>query len=111
VGGAEDAMDTPPGQVSAPVGAWVLFFVFGVLFAAHGLYMIVLPSADPDHWKWYTQDADVIAYLGDEFRATGGTTVVLGALTMVMSVRWFRTGDRWAWFAFWLFPLLFAWAS
>ena len=39
---------------ASPVSAWVLFFAFGLLIAAHGLYMIVLPSADPDHWRSYT---------------------------------------------------------
>jgi hypothetical protein len=111
VSGAEDTNGHAPRRASEPVGAWVLFFVFGLLLAAHGIYMIVLPSADPDHWKWYTRDADVITYLSDEFRASGGTTVGLGVLTMVMSLRWFRAGDRWAWYAFWFFPLLFGWAT
>jgi hypothetical protein len=104
----EEAMDSSTAE-SQPVGAWLLFFVFGVLFAAYGVYQIVLPSVDPDHWRYYTTDADVIAYLADDFRATGGMEVVLGVLTMIVSVRWFRRADRWAWYAFWLFPLLFVW--
>jgi len=99
-----------PAPASDPVGAWPLFFGFGLLLAAHGVYLMVLPSVDSDHWKYYTTDADVIAYLADEFRATGGMEFVLGALTMIVSVRWFRSADRWAWYAFWLFPLLFGWA-
>ena len=53
-----------------PVRSWGLFFAFGLLIAAHGLYMIVLPTADPGHWRSYTSDADVMAYLADEFRAS-----------------------------------------
>jgi hypothetical protein len=106
--GAEAPMDSSR-RAPEPAGAWVLFFAFGVLLAAHGVYLMVLPSVDPDHWRYYTTDADVIAYLADEFRATGGMEVVLGALTMIVSARWFRSGDRWAWSAFWLFPLLFGW--
>ena len=87
----------------------MVFFAFGVLFVAHGLYMILLPSADPDHWRFYTSDPDVVAYLADEFRASGGLEVVLGVLTMIAAVRWFRTGDPWAWWAFWVFPAVFAW--
>ena len=87
----------------------MLFFVFGLLLAAHGLYMVVLPSADPDHWRYYTSDADVVAYLSDEFRASGGMEMALGALTMLIAVRWFRRGDPWAWLGFWVFPVLFAW--
>jgi len=117
MGGVNDTSDgeSPPidqlGSNSEPVHAWVLFFVFGLLIAAHGLYMIVLPTADPQHWRSYTSDADVIAYLADEFRASGGMEIALGALTMLIAVRWFRTGDPWAWLAFWVFPVLFAWGT
>ncbi len=97
------------GSNPEPVRAWALFFAFGLLIAAHGLYLIVLPTADPDHWRYYTSDADVIAYLADDFRASGGMEIALGALTMLMAVRWFRAGDPWAWLAFWVFPVLFAW--
>ena len=38
----------------------------GLFIAAHGVYMIVLPTADPGHWRYYTSDADVIAYLADD---------------------------------------------
>ena len=55
---------------SGPVDAWVLFLLFGLLIAAHGFYMIVLPSADPDHWRSYTSDPDVVAYLADDFMAS-----------------------------------------
>ena len=92
-----------------PVQAWALFFVFGLLITAHGLYMIVLPTADPDHWRYYTSDAAVTAYLADDFRASGGMEIALGTLTMLIAVRWFRAGDPWAWLAFWVFPVLFAW--
>jgi len=97
------------GQGVDAVGAWVLFFVFGLLISVHGLYLIVLPSADPDHWKSYTSDADVISYLADDFRATGGMELAFGVLTMLVAARWFRAGDPWAWGAFWVFPILFAW--
>ena len=94
---------------SRPVGAWVLFFILGMLLVVYGVYLVVLPSADPDHWRSYTTDPAVVAYLVDDFRATGGMTVAFGALTALTSARWFRAGDRWAWYAFWVFPLLFVW--
>jgi hypothetical protein len=92
-----------------PSACWGLFFAYGLLFIAYGVYLAVLPSADPDHWRYYTRDPDVIAYLADDFRASGGLMVGFGALTMLTSVRWFRAGDRWAWYAYWIFPVLFAW--
>ena len=98
-----------PGSEPGPVDAWVLFLVFGLLLAAHGLYMIVLPSAEPDHWRSYASDPDVVAYLVDDFRTSGGMEIALGALTIFVAVRWFRAGDPWAWWAFRVFPALFAW--
>lgn len=93
-----------------PTVSWVLFFAYGILFVVYGVYLAVLPTADPDHWRYYTADPDVIAYLADEFRATGGLMVAFGALTSLTAARWFRAGDRWAWYAFWIFPALFAWS-
>ncbi len=69
----------------------------------------MLPSVDPDHWRYYTDDPDVIAYLADDFRGIGGMTVAFGVLTAVAAAAWFRTADRRAWYAFWIFPALFAW--
>jgi hypothetical protein len=105
-GGGSPQTDKPG---SGPVDAWVLFLLFGLLIAAHGLYMIVLPSAEPDHWRAYTSDPDVVAYLADDFRASGGMEMALGALTIFVARRWFRAGDPWAWGAFWIFPALFVW--
>lgn len=92
-----------------PGWSWGLFLSYGVLFSAYGVYLVVLPTADPDHWRYYTTDPQVIAYLSDEFRATGGLMVVFGAMTSLVAARWFRAGDRWAWYACWIFPVLFAW--
>ncbi len=98
-----------PGYHSRPVGAWVVFFIFGVMLVVDGLYLVALPSVDPDHWKSYTSDPDVVTYLAEDFRSTGGMTVAFGVLTALTAARWFRAGDRWAWYAFWTFPLLFGW--
>ena len=36
--------------------------------------------------------------------------IALGTLTtLLIAMRWFRAGDPWAWLAFWVFPVLFAW--
>lgn len=103
----DDAQRSPAPKL---IGSWGLFFAYGLFFVADGVYLAVLPSADPDHWRYDTTDPDVIAYLADDFRATGGLLVAFGAMTSLASVRWLRAGDRWAWYAFWIFPVLFAWS-
>jgi hypothetical protein len=89
---------------------WIVFFLFGVLLTAHAIYMMILPSADPDHWEAFTTDPVMIAYLADEFRSAGAMQLGFGIFSMVIAARWFRRGDRWAWFAFWYFPILFVWS-
>lgn len=87
----------------------MLFFGVGLLLVAYGVYLVVLPTASPDHWEAYTTDPDVVAYLADDFRANGGLVVAFGLLTALSSVRWLRAGDPWAWYAFWVFPVLCVW--
>ena len=84
--------------------------LFGALLAAHAIYMMVLPSADPNHWRAFTTDPAMTAYLADEFRSAGAMQLGFAIFSMVIASRWFRQGDRWAWFAFWYFPVLFVWS-
>jgi hypothetical protein len=63
--------------VARPRGAWQTFTVLGVLLAAYSVYLIVLPSADPGHWRAFTTDPEMLRYLGDEFRSSGGITLGL----------------------------------
>jgi hypothetical protein len=89
---------------------WILFFLFGALLGAHAIYLMVLPSADPDHWRAFTRDPEMIAYLTDDFRASGAMQLGFAIMSMTIAGRWFRLGDRWAWVLFWYFPVLFAWS-
>ena len=89
---------------------WILFFLFGALLGAHAIYLMVLPSADPDHWRAFTSDPEMIAYLADDFRASGAMQLGFAIMSMTIAGRWFRLGDRWAWVLFWYFPVLFAWS-
>jgi hypothetical protein len=98
-----------PSPGAKQTDAWVPFFALGLFMMAFGVYQAVLPSADPNHWKSFITDPVVVAYVADDFRASGGMTVAFGLLTAVASFRWFRAGDPWAWFTFWIFPILCAW--
>lgn len=52
---------------------WVVFLGLGMLIGAHALYLMILPSADPHHWRAYTDDPVMLAYLADDFRSSGAT--------------------------------------
>jgi hypothetical protein len=98
-------------RVARPSGAWQTFMVLGILLAAYSVYLIVLPSADPGHWRAFTTDAEMLSYLGDEFRSSGAIALGFSLFSVIVSVRWFRSGDPWAWALLWFHPLLYAWLS
>jgi hypothetical protein len=76
----------------------------------HAIYLMVLPTADPDHWRAFTNDPEMIAYLADDFRSSGAMQLGFATMSVAIASRWFRRGDRWAWIVFWYFPVLFAWS-
>src|SRR4051794_2952758 len=45
--------------------------LLGALVGAHAVYLMVLPSADPEHWREYTTDPKMLGYLRDEPRVRG----------------------------------------
>jgi hypothetical protein len=48
---------------------WVVFFLLGALLGVHAIYLMVLPSVEPDHWREFTTDPKMLAYLADDFRS------------------------------------------
>ena len=94
-----------------PAVAWQVFVVLGVLVGVHAVYLMVLPSADPDHWREYTTDPEVLGYLRDQFRSSGAFQLGFSIFAVVVSARWFRAGDPYAWAVLWFYPLLFTWQA
>jgi len=94
-----------------PAVTWQVFVVLGALIGAHAVYLMVLPSVDPEHWRAYTTDPETLSYLGDEFRSSGAFQLGFSIFSIVVSLRWFRTGDPWAWAVLWFYPLLFIWLA
>jgi hypothetical protein len=88
-----------------------VFVLLGALIGAHAVYLMVLPSVDPEHWRAYTTDPEMLSYLGDEFRSSGAFELGFSILSIVVSVRWFRAGDPYAWAVLWFHPLLFTWLA
>jgi hypothetical protein len=97
-------------ESSEPTGSgpvWGLFLGLGVLFVVYGVYAMTLPILQPGHWDDITSDPDAVSYISVNFQWLGLLGFGLGILTMVAAYAAFRRGARWAWYAFWLYPLLF----
>jgi hypothetical protein len=40
--------------------AWLFFAGVGILFLVYGIYAILLPSLQPDHWVFFTFDGNTV---------------------------------------------------
>jgi hypothetical protein len=69
---------------------WVVFFLFGALLGVHAIYLMVLPSVEPDHWREFTTDPKMLAYLADDFRSAGAMQLGSAVMSMAVAGRWFR---------------------
>ena len=87
--------------------AWLPFAGFGILFVVYGVYAFTLIDAQPSHWDWITSDQQVVDYLGGTFKVIGMTSSGLGIMTVIVATGGFRKGERWAWYAFTVFPFFF----
>ena len=72
--------------------AWTVFIFFAVLATLFGVF----PGG------WFAEDSERDVAL---LTATYGAVAVV--LTVVIAATAFRRGERWAWFAFWVWPLFF----
>ena len=69
---------------------WVVFFLLGALLGVHAIYLMVLPSVEPNHWREFTTDPKMLAYLADDFRSAGAMQLGSAVMSMAVAGRWFR---------------------
>ncbi len=95
--------------------AWILFFVLGVLSAAAAPVMLLGIPPDPPSPQGFTGlTSDEIAaripgiadYTASISRQLGNFMLATGLLMAVLAAVPFRKGERWAWYALWVAPLL-----
>jgi hypothetical protein len=72
--------------------AWIVFLFFAVLATLFGVF----PGS------WFEEGGDRDAPL-----LTSTYAAVAIVLTVAIALTAFRRGERWAWFAFWVWPLFF----
>ena len=99
---------TDPEQSDIPAMrsyVWLVFASFGLLFIVYGIYAFTLQYLQPAHWQFLTFDRDTADYIGGKFRWLGMVSFGFGILTIAISYGSFRRGDKWAWYAFTLYPI------
>lgn len=99
--------------------SWIVFLVLGLIITLFGLGDILTGGATFESGEAPTLQgisgmtwqelgstspnaANMIGYL---VRAGGAHLFVFGLLSMIITATAFRRGERWAWYAMWLWPL------
>jgi hypothetical protein len=72
-----------------------------------GIYSFALQSLQPDHWLWMTTSTTITDYVGSTFRWLGMISFGFGFFTLAIAYNSFRKGEKWAWYAFTLYPVFF----
>lgn len=103
--------EIPTAQRQYGKHAWAIFFLFGLLLLAYGFDAFSLPYRDPQHWDFLGTDKVVFDYLSMNFRWIGMLTVGFAIFTIAVSLTAYRRGERWAWYAFWYWPIFWVLAA
>lgn len=94
---------------------WKIFLIISVIFGLFGFGDFSLGmNADPAiaesiigiSWEQTQTNSPEAAHLIDmQVRAGGAQLIVLSALSIVVCLLGYRHGQRWAWYALWVFPI------
>ncbi len=96
--------------------AWLLFFVLGVLAAIAGpfFFLLGIPPDPPSPEGFTGLSSEEIAaripgmagYVGSISTQLGNFMLTMGVLMAAIAAGPFRRGERWAWYVFWVVPLM-----
>ena len=94
--------------------AWIIFFAYGLLSVIAALRILPGRPPDPPSPEGFTgltlaeMDArlpGVLGYISSISTQLGNFMLALGVLIMGVAAVPFRKGEKWAWYAFWIFPI------
>lgn len=102
--------------------SWIVFLVLSLIIALFGLGDILTGGSTFESgeaptmqgisgmtWQELGSTSPNAAHMIDYLvRAGGAHLFVLGLLSLIVAVTAFRRGDRWAWYAMWLWPFWLA---
>lgn len=94
--------------------AWVVFFFFPIFFileSVRGLLFVVPPdetnlqSITGMSWSQLAASNPRLAeYIGFASVGTYGVQLAFATIIMAIAITSYRKGERWAWYALWIFP-------
>lgn len=95
--------------------AWLVFVLVGLSGLIPGIQISLSPLSGAAFLASFGHpvpeiilaDAEALAFLTFFLQWTGLMVIGVNTLTVIVAVTAFRRGKRWAWWAFWYWPLLF----
>jgi hypothetical protein len=103
------SIDTP--TVRVPWVSWGLLTMASTFVASSALWVALTPAGDQTEltgraWEQFAlQDPEVAYLFSRQLTIIGFQGAGFGLLAAVVSVIPYRRGERWAWYALWLFPV------
>jgi hypothetical protein len=101
------------GQRDTPVSwlSWIPLATVGTLAALSTILVALTPAGEQEQligrtWEQFAlQDPEVADLVSRQLNVLGFLGGGFGLLTAVVSALPYRRGERWAWYALWLFPI------
>jgi hypothetical protein len=99
-------------RVEIPKISWILVLTVAVLSTLSALYVGLTPTGDQTElqgrtWEQFArQDPEVAALYSMDLALLGMSMGAFALLATVVAALPYRRGERWAWFALWIVPLM-----
>ncbi len=99
-------------RVKIPTISWILVLTVSVLSVMSALYVGLTPTADQTElqgrtWEQFaSQDPEVAGLYSMDLALLGMSIGAFAVLAVVVAAIPYRRGERWAWYALWVVPLL-----
>jgi len=104
-----------PGTADRGRHAWLLFFILGVVAVIGAPFLLLGNPPDPPSPEGFTglSSEEIAAtipgmsgYISSISTQLGNFMLAMGVLMAAIAIGPFRRGEKWAWYAFWVVPLL-----
>jgi hypothetical protein len=99
-------------RVEIPRISWILVLIVAALSVLSALYVGLTPTADQTElqgrtWELFArQDPEVAGLYSMDLALLGMSIGAFAVLAVVIAAIPYRRGERWAWYALWVVPLL-----
>ena len=104
-----------PGTADRGRHAWLLFFILGVVAVIGAPFLLLGNPPDPPSPEGFTglSSEEIAAtipgmsgYINSISTQLGNFMLAMGVLMAAIAIGPFRRGEKWAWYAFWVIPLM-----